>query len=686
MREGVFIIGRHFFRQTVPILLAAALLLFPINALGKQSSNDIQETITKVVSHVKPALIRIRVITVDYREGREVKREISGSGVIISKDGYAITNHHVAAHAKQIFCTLADKSEIDAELVGTDPLADIAVIKLLPPKKTEFPIAKFGDSSKVKVGDRVFAMGSPLSFSQSVTMGIVSNTELVMPDMIGNEWLTLDGEEVGSIVRWIAHDADIYPGNSGGPLVNMNGEIIGINEIDIGLGGAIPGNLVRDVAEQLITKGKVSRSWIGIFTQRLLKSSGSTDGILINGVLDDSPADVAGFKPGDILLSIDGKACNGRLAEEMPIFNQLIMGLAAGKEVEAIALRDGKNIPLKIIPAERDNAKAVPEELKEWGICAGNITKLDAKKMRREKLDGVLVTGVRPGGPAGEAKPMIREDDIITEVAGQPIKGIDDLRRISQDITKGKTEQTPTIVAFERDNEEYLTVVKLGIRELQDPGLEVRKAWLPINSQVLTRDIAQELGMPDRTGVRITQVYPNTSAEKAGLQVGDIIVALDGTPIYASEPEDTEVLPSMVRQYKIGSTAQLTVLRDGQESPVSVELSESPKLAREMTRYQNEEFEFTVRDICFFDKVQNEWPADQLGILVTSVGEGGWASLGDLSVDDLIVAIDGQPVQDVTACEQIMEKIKADKPKTLIMLVKQELHDKYVEIEPSWKN
>lgn len=288
------------------LALIAATLPGTAQAAGVDRGDATQKEINRVAAAAKPSLVRIRVVSVEYEEGREVKEEAYGSGVIITGEGHVITNHHVAGHARKITCTMADRSEIDAELVGTDALSDIAVVKLIPPKKCEFPVAKFGDSSKVKAGDRVLAMGSPLAFSQSVTMGIVSNTELVIPDAFCWGEVTLDGEDVGSIVRWIAHDANIYSGNSGGPLVNIKGEIIGINEIELGLGGAIPGNLAREVADQLIKYGKVKRSWLGIAVQPLPKSLRDKNGVLVGGVIEDSPAQKAGFRAGDILVRIAG--------------------------------------------------------------------------------------------------------------------------------------------------------------------------------------------------------------------------------------------------------------------------------------------------------------------------------------------------------------------------------------------
>ena len=182
---------------------------------------------------------------------------------------------------------------------GTDPLSDIAVLKLKPPKPRTFPAAQFGDASKLKVGDRVLALGSPLALSQSVTMGIVSNLEMVMPGMF---WpfnrMTLDGEDVGSVVRWIGHDAAIFGGNSGGPLVNMQGEIVGVNEISMGLAGAIPADIAQEVATALIKEGRVRRGWIGLEVQPLLKTSSTTRGALVGGTFEGSPARESGISVG----------------------------------------------------------------------------------------------------------------------------------------------------------------------------------------------------------------------------------------------------------------------------------------------------------------------------------------------------------------------------------------------------
>ena len=646
----------------------------------------IREAIDTAISKVKPALVRIHVVQVQYYGGRAVKYEASGSGVIISEDGYVITNHHVAGKAREIVCTLSNKEEVEAERVGTDPLTDICVLKLRTDGDERFPFATFGDSSKLKVGDRVLAMGSPLDLSQSVTLGIASNTELVMLGSSYRSAFTIEGERVGSIVLWIGHDAVIYPGNSGGPLVNLAGEIVGINEIRIGLGGAIPSNIARDVATELIEREKVTRSWIGLEIQPILKGSERKNGALVAGTVEGSPAEKAGFESGDTLLSFAGHEVTVRYFEQLPRFTQLVAGIPVGREVEAIVLRDGQEKRLKVVTEERLPAREDTHELKRWGVTARDISLMDAKELKRKDRDGVIVYNVRPGGPCDEAKPAIRRRDVITHVNGEPMNNVADLLEVTDEITEGQDEPVPATVSFERRTEKYMTVVKVGVKELQQSGLEVRKAWLPLATQVLTRELAKALGIPDRTGVRVTQMYPGTVAEEVGLQVGDLIVELDGEPIPASYPEDYEVLPTMIRQYKTGSEVELTVLRDKEEHKIAVKLPVSPRLDREMKKYRDDRFEFTVRDVAFLDRVRDKWTPDMDGVMVHEVAKGGWAALGHLAVGDLVQQVDGRPVSDVDSMEQLMEGIGERKPEHVVLHVLRGIHYIYIELEPDWES
>ncbi|MCE5323547.1 PDZ domain-containing protein [bacterium] len=662
---------------------AFAIVVFMLSTLVC-SADEIKREMTTAVEAVRPALIRILIVAADYRQGREMKTESAGSGVIISPDGYAITNHHVAMDAKRIVCTLADKREVDAELVGTDALADIAVIKLKSPDKKPFPYATFGDSSRLGVGDRVFAMGCPLALSQSVTMGIISNTEMIMPGFVSVDDFKLDGEDVGSIVRWIGHDALIRPGNSGGPLVDRNGKIVGVNEISYGLSGAIPSNLAKEVAEQLIANGRVARSWLGLEVQPLLESSGLEKGILVSGVMDDSPAKSAGFQSGDVLLSLNGKEVVAKFREELPPFNQFVADLPVGKNIKAIVLRDGKEVALNVTTVERQSAIGKEDELKNWGMCASNITYLMSKEMQLASQAGAVVTGVLPSGPAGSAKPSIRGGDVIVKVGDKDITGVEELRELTRQILDGKDNLVPVMVNIVRGKKQYATIVKIGKNENSRSGIEARKAWLPIDMQVLTNDLAAALGVSGKTGVRITQVYPSSSAEKAGLKVGDLILKLDDETIPADQLGDEEVLPSMIRQYDIGSQVKLGIIRDGKPLDISVELETSPKPTRDYKKYEDEDFGFTARDIAFADRSEGMLQADEMGVYVESVTDGSWAALGSLQSGDVICEINNKNIAGTSDLEVAMKEIAGQKPKEVVFKVRRGIHSLFVEIEPGY--
>jgi serine protease Do len=558
---------------------------------------------------------------------------------------------------------------------------------LKPEKPREFTPAAFGDSSGLRVGDYVLAMGSPMALSQSVTLGIISNTEMIMPRFFGPfAQFKLDGEDVGALVRWIGHDAPIYGGNSGGPLVNLRGEIVGINEIKFGLSGAIPANLAKNVAEQIMTRGKIQRSWLGIDVQPLFKHAQGQKGVLISGVLKDSPAGNAGLMPGDLLLRLGGAATDVRYDEQMPDFMRLATGLTIGKEVTAVVQRGNKEITLRLTPTERGELYPKQQELKQWGLTVRNLSFLIAKEMKRATLDGVLVTSVRPGGPAGEAKPSLDSSDVIVEVGGTPVKNVQDLIDLTRKLTEGKTEPVPVVVTFERKANRYLAVVRVGIQELKDPGLEVTKAWLPVETHAISREIAQQIGQPALKGFYLTRVYPDSTAERAGLKAGDFIVAVDGEKLTATGPEYEDELSTLIRQYDVGKTVELTVLRDKAEQKISVELARSPRQRREMKKYRNDDFEFTVRDVSFFDAAEEQWRNDQRGALVEEVKSGSWAELGALSAGDLILEVDGQTVDNVDALRREMERVASGKKAVVRMKVLRGIHTAYLEIEPNWKN
>jgi serine protease Do len=686
--KAVPFMRRPFFLLVLAMILGLAGLAGCARGKAGGAATPGQARIEAAIARVKPALVRIQVVEASYWDGRARKQQSSGSGFIISADGYAVTNHHVAGNAVRLMCTMADREEIPARLVGTDPLSDISVIQLTPAKARKFPHVAFADSGKLRVGDPVLAMGSPLALSQSVTEGIVSNTEMTMPSWSGQ--FKLDGEDVGSIVRWLAHDAQIFPGNSGGPRVDIEGGIVGVNEISFGLGGAIPSALAREVAQELIAKGEIERAFFGFLFQPLFKRGSEAAGVIVSDTIKGSPAERAGVKSGDRLLSIKSKGAaletDIHFQEELPPLNLAIANLPIGQPATLALLREGKPMNVELTPERRERVLYKQFEFKAWGVTARDLSIWTALEHRRPNKDGILITSINGGGPSGQAKPPLAADDIVLSVAGKPVKNIEEFRAATGEALKGQTGAVPLLVEFARDGQSLMTRVNAGLSELDDPGREVRKAWIPVATQVLTRELAEGLGLSGTAGVRVTQLYEaEDSTATMGLKTGDLIVELDGTAIQASEPHDVEVFPTMVRQYRIGAEVALTVLRAGQKMELKGRLSARPPQAREMARYRDYDFEFSVRDVSYLDRRERQLAEETRGALVSGVEDGGWAALAQLAPGDILTAIDNQPVRASADVKTILAQAKTAKKPSLVFQVRRELHTLYLEVEPLWE-
>ncbi len=337
---------------------------------------------------------------------REMQRQSLGSGFIIDKDGFIVTNNHVVEGADEIKVKLTDGGEFEARVIGRDPKTDLALIKIKSTFK-DLPTLTLGDSEKMRVGDWVLAIGNPFGLEHTVTQGILSATARV----IG----------AGPYDNFLQTDAPINPGNSGGPLVNLRGEVIGINTAIVasgqGIGFAIPINMAKSIISQIKEKGKVTRGWIGVSIQRVTEDIARSFGLkeakgaLVSDVVPDGPADKAGIKRGDIILSFDGKEI-----ENMSDLPRIVANTPVDKTVGVKVLREGKEVDLKITVeemSEEKKAAAQPGEM-GFGLVVGNITPDIMKRFGLEDQKGVIVREVNPGGTAAESG--IRPGDIILEV------------------------------------------------------------------------------------------------------------------------------------------------------------------------------------------------------------------------------------------------------------------------------
>jgi S1-C subfamily serine protease len=600
-----------------------------------------------------------------------------------------VTNHHVAGNAIRMTCTLADGEEVEAVRVGTDAMADIAVLKLKlnTRKHPDAPLAfaAWGDSSRLKVGDVVLAMGSPMAVSQSVTKGIVSNTQMIMPRSMEGQ-LRLDGEDVGQIVRWIGHDAVIFGGNSGGPLVNLRGEIVGINEIGLGsLGGAIPANLAKDVVQQLIEHGRVKRSWIGVEFQPRLKSGKDSGGVLVAGVVEGSPADRAGIKAGDIVTRFRGQPLNAHLPEHLPPVNQLVFATPVGEAVEIAFLRDGKEQVVKVATEQLQRALGDPVELKDWGIAVRNITRMMALERHRKSTVGVLVDSIRGGGGVATAKLPLESDDVILQVDGQAVDNVAALKKVTAKLVEGKTERVTVLVQFERDTKQFLTVVKVGKEQNRNRPASAAKPWSSLSTQVVTSDLAESLGMKGQRGVRVTEVFKGQAADKAGVHVGDIIQVVNGRKVEASLPGDGEVFDTMIRRLQLGGKATMKIIRAGKPVEIVMALEAPPMSDDNVKRMTDADFELSARELSYTDRVDQQIPEGLQGILLQKVETGGVASLGGLRGNDFLMSVGGKPTSTVAELKAVLDQVRKDKPRRVVFFVRRGIHTLYCEIEPDYR-
>lgn len=662
-------------------------------ARAGQLREDMRQMIEVARDRVFPSLVNISVSTVNYWGGREHKGQATGSGTIISAEGYVITNQHVTNKGKKFKCTLADKQEISAKMIGEDPLTDLAIIQLdlseLKSPATPLPVASFGDSTELKIGDHVMAMGSPFSLSRSVTLGIASNTERVFGGGRSGEdvdEMELDsGQRTGLFTRWIQHDALINPGNSGGPLVNLKGEIIGINELGgSGMGFAIPSNLARQVAAALIEHKEVPRSWIGVSFKSIAKT-GYEQGVLINSVIEGGPADKAGIESGDVVLRVDGDALTVRFVEQIPPLLKRIADLPIGSSLRMTYQRKGATAEATITTEKLHKDLGDETALRSWGITAEEITPKTARERKLKNTAGVLVGGVRSGGPARLAEPQLRYGDIIRKIDGVEIADLPAMVARYEEIMDLEELPEHLLIEFERGGKNHLTLVKPKLDENDDPPRDVRKAWIGIATQPIVKKLARKLGHPDKPGWRITRVYPRSAAAETDLKVGDIVVGLNGDALRLKGMQDAGLLSRKIKKLDIGDEATLTVLRDGETRDVAVRLEKSHYSSAEARRVENREFELTVRNVTFFDRDDNQWEPDVKGVLIVSIESGGWAGLGGLRPGDLIQRIDDTVIRGRKSFRKAIEKVTEDKPERVVFVVLRGIQTRFQFVEPEWK-
>jgi serine protease Do len=349
-----------------------------------------------------------------------------GSGVIVNADGYIVTNHHVIEQAEEIIVLLPDKRRLKAKLIGADPKTDVAVVKI---DATTLPTLPWGDSSRLQVGEVALAVGNPFGLNQTVTMGIISAVGRANMGIVDYE-------------DFIQTDAAINPGNSGGALVNLNGELIGINTAIftrtggyMGIGFAIPSNMVRSVMTSLIKHGKVVRGWLGVSIQELTEDLAQqfdvteATGVLISDVMDDSPAAKAKLERGDIITAYNHVA----VKDPVPL-RSMVADTEPGTTVTVTILRGKRTRDVTVTIGELPKAAAKARGPGERGrgehaLAGVGVERLAPEDLKRLKIDGgVVVIHVELGSPADRAG--LRQGDIIREINRKRVRTVEDFERL----------------------------------------------------------------------------------------------------------------------------------------------------------------------------------------------------------------------------------------------------------------
>lgn len=375
-----------------------------------------------------------------------------GSGFIISRDGYILTNHHVISEADEVIVRLSNRQEYDAKVIGSDKDSDIALLKI---EGDNLPVLEYGSSTDLKVGEWVLAIGSPFGFDHTVTAGIVSAKGRSLPN--------------DNYVPFIQTDVAINPGNSGGPLFNLDGEVIGINSQIysrsggfMGLSFAIPIEMAVDVADQIKNTGKVSRGWLGVLiqevTRELAESFGMKNphGALVAKVLEDSPAEAAGLQVGDVIVEFNGKKVTRSsslppLVGRTPVDKDAKVTIIRNKQKKTIRVRIAQ-LPTDITQATMDNK--VEEEIKESRLGM-TVNDLDEAIKRKLKVDsGVQVMELDEAGPSREAG--IRKGDVISMIDNRSVNSVAEFDAIVDKLKPGKS----VAILIQRDNGPVFLAIK----------------------------------------------------------------------------------------------------------------------------------------------------------------------------------------------------------------------------------
>lgn len=650
-------------RTAAAWLAALTLLLAPAAPAQAPAAEAVRATdanrIAAARDRVLPVVVSILTVREDFQQGEPVLSVSSGSGTVVTPEGHIATNAHVTQNGKSFRVVFADGRELPARLVGTDTLSDLAVLQVRPPAPETFAHAEFADVLDLRPGDTVLAMGAPWGLSNSMSAGVVNNPRRLLVSLFDDEADYEDrlgaDQPTGRYYAWIQHDAAIAPGNSGGPLVDLSGRIVGVNTRGMIFGGdlafAIPGPDAGDVVRGLIADGAIRRTQLG-FRLRSLKGTGETRGVLVNAVERGSAAEKAGLLAGDRILRLDGEAIDAPQPVDVPALQRRFAELPAGRKVVLGIVRGQQARDVSLVTEAQSRDRGEERAFAPFGLSLSELTPAMGRRRNLEATRGLLVTGIRPGGPAAIARPALAAGDVVRRVDDQAVADLAALDAIAQ-ARRGNA--APLVVEFEREGEQRLSLLTpvLGDR-VRTPLPELPKAWSGVEVQPVPRALAEAVGLPG-PGYRITRLYSGGPLDTAGARVGDLLVALDGEPLPVPNDSSADGFHQRVRDLPVGATARFDALRDGKPRPLEATLAASPARTASLRTLALTRLRAQLREIGFYDRAARRLPASQAGVVVDGVEAGGPAGLAHLQGGDLIIRLGEAPVSDLGSLTRALD-------------------------------
>ena len=628
-------------------------------ATAAQAGAD-SASIAAARDRVLPVVVSILAVRQDYRQGEPVLSVSSGSGTVVSAQGHIATNAHVTQNGRSFRVIFGDGRDLPASLVGTDTLSDLAVLKIDTPRPETFAYAEFADTLDLKAGDTVLAMGAPWGLSNSMSAGVVNNPQRLLVSLFDDEAEYEDSlgedEPTGRYYAWIQHDAAIAPGNSGGPLVDLRGRIVGVNTRGMISGGdlafAIPGPEAGRVVRQLIAKGHVERANLG-FRLRSLKGTPYTNGVLVNSVERGSAPEKAGLRAGDRVLAINDEAIDALQPIDVPAVQRRIAELPVDSKVRLQVVRDGTPREIVVVAEAQPRERGNEAGFMPLGLSVSELTASMGQRRNLDARSGLLVTGIRPGGPAAIARPELRTGDVLRRVGGKDVATLADLNAAVPESAAKKS----LIVEFESNGQQRIAAVTPVFGDqAHTPLPELAKAWVGVEVQPVTASLAKEFGLAS-PGFRVTRIYPGSPLAAAGARIGDLLVAVDGEPLKPANDSSAEGFDQRVRDLEPGAKATIAALRDGKPRDFVVQLADSPVETSGLRTLAITRLRAQLRELGVYDRVAAKLPGDAHGVIIDGVESGGAAGLAHLRRGDVIVRL-GTHVVDTPA--QLSQALDAE--------------------------